>query len=155
MTQFVHAVVQHRFAVPAERVYDAWLDPEWIGCWMFASGLREERIVRLAVEPRVGGKFSFVVDRQGEIIDHIGEYLEVDRPGLLVFTWATRGARPDASRVVVEIVPCAGGCELTVTHVLEARWARLTDQVAGSWRALLAALAGALAASTPLTLNPS
>jgi uncharacterized protein YndB with AHSA1/START domain len=31
-------------------------------------------------DARIGGSFSFVVRRQGEEIDHMGTYLEIDRP---------------------------------------------------------------------------
>jgi uncharacterized protein YndB with AHSA1/START domain len=142
----VKAVVSHRFTASAERVYDAWLDPHWIGRWMYGPAVRDERIVRLGLEPRVGGKFSFVVDRHGTEVDHVGEYLELDRPHLLVFTWGTRDSLPDTSRVVVEIVPRAdGGCDLTLTHVMGAAWSNHTDKVAASWRRMLAALATALA----------
>jgi len=141
----VTAVVCHRFAVPAERVFDAWLDPEWIGRWMYGPVVRDERIVRLGLEPRVGGKFSFVVDRQGLQVDHVGEYLELDRPQLLVFTWGTRDSLSDTSRVVVEIAPRAdGGCDLTLTHIMGTAWAGYADKVAGSWRKMLAALDHAL-----------
>ena len=149
MNQPVKAVVSHRFAIPAERVFDAWLEPAWLGRWMFGPGVRDEKIVRLAVEPRVGGKFSFVVNRQGVEIDHVGEYLELDRPHLLVFSWGTRDALPNTSRVIVEILACDRGCELTLTHVMGADWAAFVDKAAGSWRTMLDALAHALAETNP------
>jgi len=147
------AVVSHRFSFPAERVFDAWLDPEWIGRWMYGPAVRDERVVRLGLEPRVGGKFSFVVNRQGVEVDHVGEFLEIDRPGLIVFTWGLRDARPATSRVIVEISPCPGGCELTLTHVMAADWAAFAGQAAGAWRLMLGALAGALAETDILTAN--
>ena len=153
MNEPVKAVVSHKFAVPAERVFDAWLDPEWIGRWMFGPDVRDERVVRLSVEPHVGGRFSFVVNRQGAEIDHVGEYLEIDRPHLLVFTWGTRDSLPATSRVIVEIAPCAGGCELTLTHVMAADWATFTERAAASWRLMLSTLAGLLANKT-LILTP-
>jgi len=155
MNQPVKAVVSHRFAFSAERVYDAWLDPEWIGRWMYGPAVREERIVRLGLEPRVGGKFSFVVERQGVEVNHVGEYLELDRPALLVFTWGTADSRPATSRVVVEILPCVGGCELTLTHVMTADWAGYADKAAGAWLKMLGALDGALVETNSLTLHSS
>ena len=155
MNQPVKAVVSHRFGVSAEHVFDAWLDPVRIGRWMFGPAVRDERIVRLAVEPRVGGKFSFIVNRQNVEIDHVGAYLELDRPRLLVFTWATRDSLPNTSRVIVEILPCDNGCELTLTHVMSADWAAFVDKAAGSWRKMLEALAGALTEKNLSTLNPS
>ncbi len=144
----VQAVVSHRFTASAERVFDAWLDPEWIGRWMYGPAVRDERIVRLGVEPRVGGKFSFVVDRAGTEVNHVGEYLEVDRPRLLVFTWGTRDARPATSRVIVEITPGDDGCELTLTHVMPTDWTAFAERAPGAWRQMLEPLDAALA--TPL-----
>jgi uncharacterized protein YndB with AHSA1/START domain len=147
------AVVAHRFSCPAERVFDAWLDPEWIGRWMYGPAVRDERVVRLGLEPRVGGKFSFVVDRQGVEVHHVGQYLELDRPGLLVFTWGTRAALPATSRVIVEISPCADGCELTLTHVMAADGAAFAEKAAVAWRTMLGALGEALAAPNLLTVH--
>jgi uncharacterized protein YndB with AHSA1/START domain len=144
MNPSVKAIVTKRFAVPAERVFDAWLDPAMLGRWMFGPNVRAERIVRLGTEPRVGGRFSFVVDRAGVEIDHVGEYLEIERPRLLVFTWATRDRLPETSRAIVELTPLDGACELTLTHVMGEAWAGFADQAAGSWRKMLEALAGAL-----------
>jgi uncharacterized protein YndB with AHSA1/START domain len=155
MSQSVKAAVSQQFTVSAECVFDAWLNPTWISHWMAGAGVRDERIVRVGVEPRVGGKFSFVVDRQGVEIDHVGKYLELDRPDLLVFTWGTRDSLPATDRVIVEIVPLERGCELTLTHVMGADWGTLVDKAAGSWRKMLGALARALTETKTLTLNPT
>lgn len=145
MTKPVQAVVVHRFSVPAERVFDAWLDPQMLGRWMFGPDVREERIVRLTLDAKVGGAFSFVVDRQGTEIDHVGEYLEIVRPTRLVFTWGTRESLPESSRVSVEIVPRDTGCDVKVTHEMSPKWADFADRAAGSWRKMLEALERALA----------
>ncbi|HVU18536.1 MAG TPA: SRPBCC family protein [Candidatus Didemnitutus sp.] len=145
MSQPVHAVVMHRFDVPAERVFDACLDPAWVGRWMFGPNVRDERIVRLALEARVGGRFSFVVNRAGTEVDHVGEYLEIERPGLLVFTWATRDALPETSRVIIEITPREQGCDMKLTHVLGAHWSEFVDRAASSWSQMLDALERAIA----------
>ena len=97
--------ITHRYAASAERVFDAWLDPALIGRFMFGPHLRDERIVRLTVEPRVGGEFSFVVERQGQEFDHLGIYREIDRPRRLVFTWGIRAHLPETSLVTIEIEP--------------------------------------------------
>lgn len=144
MSEPVKAIVTKRFSVPAERVFDAWLDPAMLGRWMFGPNVREERIVRLGTEPRVGGRFSFVVDRAGVEIDHVGEYLEIERPRRLVFTWATRDSLPETSRVIIELTPLDGACELTLTHVMGPDWAAFVDRAAGSWRMMLDVLAGVL-----------
>ncbi len=133
-----------RFAAPAERVFDAWLSPAMIGRFMFDPQLREEEIVRLSLDARIGGAFSFVVRRSGEEIDHIGRYLKIERPRRLVFTWAVAPEPEDSSRVVIEIAPLAAGCELTLIHAMEQRWEGAAPRVEQGWTAMLGALGKAL-----------
>src|SRR5882762_3623943 len=98
----VHAMATGLFSTSPERVFDAFLDPKMIGQFMFGPGVRDEEIVSLTNDPRVGGSFSYVVRRQGEEIDHTGEYTEIKRPGHLVFTWMIRQeASGDKSRVII------------------------------------------------------
>ena len=138
--------VSHRFHAPAERVYDAWLDPRMIGRWMFGVALPEE-VLHLHVDARVGGSFSFLVRREGREIDHVGEYLELDRPRHLAFTWGIRGAEGGAaSRVAIEIVPTEAGCELTLNHELHPDWADYAERTEKSWATMIGILDGALAA---------
>lgn len=147
--------VSHRFAVPAECVFDAWLDPFWISRWMSGPGVREERVVWPGANLRVGGKFPIIINRNGTDIAQVGEYLEIDRPHLLVFRWSARASVPDASRVIVEIFPCDSGCDLTLTHVTGADWTAFADKADSSWRQILAAMESALAKTNSLVLNPN
>ena len=130
--------VTHRFDVPAERVFDSWLDAALIGRWMFGPTVREERIVRLSLDPKVGGRFSFVVDRQGQQVDHVGEYLEVDRPNRLVFTWGIAGE--STSRVALTFAGDITGCHLTLAHELAPEWADLADRTEAGWRFMMGTL---------------
>ena len=136
--------VSRRFEAPPERVFDAWLSPDMIGRWMFGPQLRAEEIVRLSLDARVGGAFSFVVRRKGQEIDHIGRYLEIERPRRLVFTWAV-APEPDDSRVTAEIAPLGSGCELTLTHEMAPKWAEFAPRVEQGWTTMLGALGKALA----------
>jgi uncharacterized protein YndB with AHSA1/START domain len=141
MSQPSNTLVQvtQRYAASAERVFDAWLSPELLGKWMFGPAVREEEIVRLSVDARVGGAFSFVVRRGEYVIDHIGEYLELDRPRRLAFTWGIAGS--DSSRVVLEITPDGPGCVLTLTHELHPDWAAYAARTEAGWTQMLAKLA--------------
>ena len=133
--------ITKRFDVAPERVFDAWLSPELIGQWMFGPALRDEEGVRITLDARVGGRFSFVVRRQGNEIDHIGRYLETERPRRLVFTWAVAPDAEDASRVTIEIVPQGAGRELTLTHEMQPQWADFAPRVQEGWTKMLEALA--------------
>lgn len=135
----VTARVSHRFSQPAERVFAAWLDPALIGQWMFGPHLRDEEIVSLKLEARVGGRYSFVVRRQGQELDHAGEYLELDRPRRLVLTWGLREER-DPSRLVLDFEPQADGCEVTLRHEMRAEWADFVGQSEAAWARMLRTL---------------
>jgi uncharacterized protein YndB with AHSA1/START domain len=132
--------VTRRLSASPERAFDAWLDTGMIGRFMFGPALREEEIVRLSLDARIGGAFSFVVRRAGQEVDHIGRYLEIDRPHRLVFTWAVAPDADDASRVVIEIVPQGSGCELTLTHAMQPKWADFAPRVEAGWTKMLDAL---------------
>src|SRR5262245_31903207 len=129
----VNVQVTRRFSSSPERVFDAWLDPEMIGRWMFGAALREEEIVRLSLDARVGGSFSFVVRRQGQEIDHIGTYRVIDRPRKLTFTWGIAGESEDESLVIIDIVPLETGCELSLNHAMDSKWAEYADSAKASW----------------------
>ncbi|MBP7705205.1 MAG: SRPBCC domain-containing protein [Caulobacter sp.] len=136
--------VTHRFAASAERVFDAWLDPARARRFLFATPTGE--IVRCDIDARVGGGFTIVDRRDGEDIEHVGRYLEIDRPRRLAFTFSVpkydADADPEATPVVIEIrLLDDGGCELTLTHEV---WAEYLEQTKGGWSKILAGLAAAL-----------
>jgi uncharacterized protein YndB with AHSA1/START domain len=139
-TQNVTVSVTRHFDASPERVFDALLDPEMIGKWMFGPALREEEVLRIDVDARVGGAFSFLVRRQGQEIDHVGKYREIDRPRRLVFTWGIAGDSEDESLVVIEIVQQVTGAELTLTHEMDSKWADYASRTEAGWTKMLDAL---------------
>lgn len=142
--QNVNVRVTQRFSASPERVFDAWLDPELLGRWMFGPSVRDEEVVRLNVDARLNGRFSFVVRRQGQELNHVGQYLEIDRPRRLAFTWGVDQDAGDSSRVVIDIVPLDTGSELTLTHELDPAWAEYADRTQAGWTRMLDRLAATL-----------
>jgi uncharacterized protein YndB with AHSA1/START domain len=118
MSTHAPIVTKRAYAFPAERVFDAWLDPALARRWLFTTD--DSEVVRCEIDARVGGKFEIVDKRDsGEFkgeIRHVGEYLEIDRPRRLVFTFGVPQFDPAMSRVEIDIVATASGCELTLTH---------------------------------------
>jgi uncharacterized protein YndB with AHSA1/START domain len=131
--------ITRRFDAPPERVFDAWVDPHMTGRWLFATPTGQ--IIRCDIDARVGGKFV-IVRREAGDIEHVGQYLEFDRPRRLAFTFAVPYFSPQETRVTLDIVPIDSGCELTLTHenVLP-EWAERTQQ---GWTMLLESLDSSL-----------
>ena len=54
--------------------------------------------------------------RDGDDVEHTGEYVEIDRPRRLVFDFSVPKYSSAVSRVSIDLAPVAGGCLLTLTH---------------------------------------
>ena len=137
----VEVRVSHRFSQPPERVFDAWLDPENAGRWLFATPTGQ--MIGVEIDPHVGGSFVFVDRREGENIEHTGQYLKIARPRRLAFTFAVPKYSKLSTTVTIDIVPTAAGCELSLTHdgVLS-EYATRTQE---GWGTILSGLAATLA----------
>jgi uncharacterized protein YndB with AHSA1/START domain len=132
-----------------ERVFDAFLDPQKVATWMLATS-PEDEIASVAIDPRVGGTFSFLVRRRGQDIDHIGGYVEIDRPRRLAFTWSAVASReaPGAKSsgtgtlVTLDFAPAGTGTELRLTHegVPEEHARRIED----GWSKIIQAIANTI-----------
>ncbi|WP_445146478.1 SRPBCC family protein [Dyella sp. Tek66A03] len=106
--------VTRRFDAHAERVFDAWLDPTMAGRWLFSAPGGE--MAKVDMDARVGGRFIFVDRRDGDDVEHVGEYLEIDRPRRLVFTFAVPKYSSVYTQVTIELERDGDGCLLTLTH---------------------------------------
>ena len=133
--------VSRWFDASPERVFDAWVTHDLVGKWMFA----DEEVVGIDLDARVGEMFSFRVRRQGEVIEHVGRYLEIERPVRLAFTWATDLGTPDPSRVSIDLVRLESGTDVTLIHQLQPDWAGQANQVEAAWTKMLDRLDNMLA----------
>jgi uncharacterized protein YndB with AHSA1/START domain len=131
-------VVTRRFAAPPALLFDAWLDPNSVGRWLFATpgGVS----AHVAIDARVGGGFSIHETRGDTLATHFGEYLEIDRPRRLVFTMG-RDREGPFSRVAIDIVADGAGSLLTLTHDLSPEWAASTPAFRAGWSGILEGLA--------------
>jgi uncharacterized protein YndB with AHSA1/START domain len=133
--------IQHRFNASAERVYDAFLTPEIAGKFLFATPTGQ--MVRVEMDPKLGGSFVFVDRRDGEDVEHIGKFLELVRPVHLVFEFQVPKFSPVWTRVSIDIVADGTGCELVLIH--QGVPPETAERSAGGWKKVLEALAQLLA----------
>ncbi len=131
----VTVCVRHRFSASAERVYDAWLDPQKASKFFFATATGT--IVRCQIDARVGGGFTLVDRREGEDVAHTGTYLELERPRRIVFSFSVEKYAKDASRVTIDIAPLAQGCDVTITHAIPAKHADSAKRTTDGWAKML------------------
>ncbi|HLW74970.1 MAG TPA: SRPBCC family protein [Gammaproteobacteria bacterium] len=135
--QTVTVKVTRRFKASPERVFDAWLDPAKARLFLFATPTGQ--VVRADIDARVGGRFLIVDRRDGDDVAHEGEYLEIVRPRRLIFTFGVPKYSKEYSRVTIDIVPAAGGCELTLSH--EGVLAEYADKTPEGWGMIFDGLA--------------
>ncbi len=106
-------VVRRFIPVPRERVFAAWLDPTSLERWMRPSGITDAVV---EVDPRVGGKFRISMIQGRERFEHTGEYLAIEAPARLSFTWISQATDHKRTEVTIDFLEQPGGTELVLTH---------------------------------------
>jgi uncharacterized protein YndB with AHSA1/START domain len=108
-------VVRRHMAVPRERVFEAWLDSESLALWMRPGDMTHATVT---VDPRVGGGFRIVMEGRTDGCDyeHRGEYLAIEPPSLLSFTWISKPTDYQPTVVTIEFHERGTGTELVLTH---------------------------------------
>ena len=96
-----------------EKLFDAWLDPQNISTWLFAS---DKEILAIQIDAQIGGAFRFRVRRNGQVVDHIGKYLKLERPKLLSFTWEVPLFSKESSQVELKFEKANAQTKLSLDH---------------------------------------
>jgi len=101
------------FDVMAEKVFVAWLNPEMMRKWFFTL----EGTNKVAQnDPQVGGTWEIIDHRDGKDYRAIGEYLEMDPPNKLVFTFKMPQFSEAVDTITVELKELQKGCEMTFSQ---------------------------------------
>lgn len=106
--------IVRRFDAPAERVFDAWINPGVTRKWLFTSPESDSNSAEL--DARVGGRWTMTDRRGGAEYTASGEYLSVDRPRRLAFTFAMPQFSPNSDTLEVDLTPDGSGCVMTFTQ---------------------------------------
>ncbi|HEX6866043.1 MAG TPA: SRPBCC domain-containing protein, partial [Caulobacteraceae bacterium] len=86
----------------------------------------------------------FIVDRRADgDAEHRGEYLEIDRPRRLVFSFQ------EESTVEIDIAATPGGCELTLTHTYTPIYAEWAGRIHSGWTMILNGLKATVQPEAP------
>ncbi|HMD85896.1 MAG TPA: SRPBCC domain-containing protein [Terriglobia bacterium] len=103
-------------AAPPERVYAALTDPAELAAW-WGSG-EVYRTFDWESDLRVGGKRNCKAENKttGQMSTVKGEYLEIDPPRVLAFTWEPSWEKVHPTVVRIELKALASGTRLVLTH---------------------------------------
>ena len=136
------AVVRRMLPASPDVVYDEWLDPAALADWMCP---RPARCRNVEMQPWVGGRLRIDISDGGAEFWVSGEYLVLDRPGLLSFTWSCSTWPDPGLRTVVTVLlePRGDDTLMTITHTLLPPG--LAEQHASGWAAIAEQLAAELA----------
>jgi uncharacterized protein YndB with AHSA1/START domain len=129
-------VVEGVLQASPDEVFSAWTTPSRMAAWMSPVGAAEAE-----VDLRVGGSFRVVMVEAR--LEHRGEYLEIDPPRRLVFTWVSPFTGSEPSVVTVELHPHDDGTRVVLTH--ERLPEAVVDGHRDGWGTMIERLAGILA----------
>jgi uncharacterized protein YndB with AHSA1/START domain len=139
----ISAVVTRVLPAPPSEVFDEWLDPqalaEFISPYPSTAGPIE-------VDPQVGGHLRIVMLDPEAAVTITGEYLELERPHRLRFTWDSDFGSGFRSVVTVSLEPHGDGQTLmTIEHAqLPPEW---RDDHERGWALIASQLERRLAAA--------
>ena len=149
MSSAVTVRVSHRYCAPAEKLFEAWLNPAQASRFLFRT--RTGNVMQCLIQPEVGGGFT-VTDRRPaadgdeSVFDvvHLGKYVEIRRPHKLLFDLSVLNVgADDSTRVTVDFKPLnATTCEVTITQELgSSRDAHYHEEPSRKgWTAMLATI---------------
>jgi uncharacterized protein YndB with AHSA1/START domain len=107
--------VTRTLAAAPQEVYDAWTNADRLQEWLCPG---EGIVAEAYCDPQVGGQYRIV-----KILAHgadrvTGEYLVVEPPHRLVFTWTADTTGGRRTQVTVTLGAAGGGdvTEMTITH---------------------------------------
>lgn len=114
MTFPITLQVQQLVPAAPQEVFDAWTIPTELAKWWAPPG---GRCVGASVDLRLGGLYTITNELPGGIIVTIrGEYLTIEPPALLRFTWTTDKSQPATETVTVTFEADGHDTRVAVAH---------------------------------------
>jgi uncharacterized protein YndB with AHSA1/START domain len=128
--------VRRRIGAPAMELFQAWLDPEALAQWMRPGAIER---TTAHVDARTGGRYEIVMEVGDRKIAHHGEYLLIEPPRRLAFTWHSPHTGQEDTLVTVDFIAGETDTEVVITHQHLPEAERANHE--GGWSSGLAKLA--------------
>jgi uncharacterized protein YndB with AHSA1/START domain len=114
MSAGIVLVVRRTIRASAERIFEAWTQPEHLRMWW---GPRPVTCSGARVDLRVGGQYRIAnALPDGKTVFIEGEFRAIERPGRLVYTWRMGQDPEESSLVTVRFEPRGESTEVIVVH---------------------------------------
>lgn len=128
-------VSELHIAAPPQRVFQALIDPQQVVQWWGQPGMY--RCTEFHADVRPGGKWrSAGVGGSADKFEVVGEFIEVDPPRLLVYTWVASWTGTAKTTVRWELEPAGNGTLLRLRHTGLASHPELAQSYQG-WSRIL------------------
>lgn len=125
-----HLRIERLIPASIEDVFAAWTDPKIMAQWLSPTGEAE-----VEADVRVSGTFRLAMIGEGMGVDHEGEYVAIEPPRLVSFTWRSPYTGGNFSTVTITLEPDGRATRLVLVHE------RLPDQTVeshrGGWASIL------------------
>ncbi len=106
--------ITRTIAAPRERVFEAWSQPQHLKLWF---GPSDEYETEAEVDLRVGGQYKLQMKHSSGVSHTVfGEYVAVEVPEKLVYTWSWESGMATDTLVTVEFREVGGATEVELTH---------------------------------------
>lgn len=114
-------VIKRVFSAPVEQVFAAWTQPDVLAKWFGPPGFE---VKYTCLDLCVGGAYEIVIESpQGQSVRHSGQYVEIDVPKKLVFTWILddqpcQGSQGQCAEtlVTIDFTPQGQSTQITLMH---------------------------------------
>jgi uncharacterized protein YndB with AHSA1/START domain len=103
-------------AAPPERVFQALTDPRQLMQWWGQKGMYHPTDWKGDVRPGGAWRCDGVSDNDGSLYNVAGEYVEVDPPRLLSYTWVASWSGPLKTLVRWDLESSSGGTRVRLNH---------------------------------------
>jgi uncharacterized protein YndB with AHSA1/START domain len=94
--------IEKNISSDPKRLFQAWLKAEELSQWFLSKDTTHSCGIESAtLDPRPGGRFQINMLIDGMIYPHEGEYLVVEEPTKLVFTWKSHATNHENTLVTI------------------------------------------------------
>lgn len=129
--------VQRVINAPIEKVFDAWLNPKTLA--LFILPMPGMPAPDTQTDAKEGGVFTIIMHVGKDKVPHTGQYLEINRPEKLVFTWQSPYSTDDSTVTLNFNAIDENKTNVELTHVKFLHEEARSDHE-GGWGNILVAL---------------